>query len=120
VLGSLAASRYSSALRNLVAGLSGPQRTAARGSLAGALRTAASLPAGARRALELGSKTAFVDGIHLAVTGGAVLAFLAALIVFRYLPHSVAHQGAPNDALGALEDAAELGLGGVPPVFADK
>jgi len=120
VLGSLAASRYSSALRNLVTGLSGPQRAAARGSLAGALRTAASLPAGARRALELGSKTAFVDGIHLAVTGGAVLAFLAAIIVFRYLPHSVAHQAAPNDAIGALEDAAELGLGGVPPVFADK
>ena len=120
VLGSLAASRYSSALRNLVSGLSGPQRTAARGSLAGALRTAASLPTSARHALELGAKTAFVDGIHLAVTGGAVLAFMAAFIVFRYLPHSVAHQAAPNDALGALEDAAELGLGGVPPVFADK
>jgi EmrB/QacA subfamily drug resistance transporter len=120
VLGSLAASRYSSALRNLVSGLSGPQRTAARGSLAGALRTAASLPTSARHALELGAKTAFVDGIHLAVTGGAVLAFLAAIIVFRYLPHSVAHQAAPNDAIGALEDAAELGLGGVPPVFADK
>ena len=120
VLGSLAASRYSSALRNLVSGLSGPQRTAARGSLAGALRTAASLPATARHALELGAKTAFVDGIHVACTGGAVLAFLAAIIVFRYLPHTATHQGAPNDALEALEETAELGLGGVPPVFAEQ
>jgi hypothetical protein len=120
VLGSLAASRYSSDLRRLVSGLSSPLRTAARSSLAGALRTASGLPHAAGRALEVGSKTAFVDGIHLAVTAGAVLAFAAAFIVFRYLPSSVAHQAAPNDAVGALEDAAQLGLAGVPPVFADQ
>jgi EmrB/QacA subfamily drug resistance transporter len=120
VLGSLAASRYSSALRHLVSGLSSPLRVAARGSLAGALRVAATLPPLARRALEVGSKSAFVDGIHLAVTAGSILAFAAAFLVFRYLPDSVAHQAAPNDAVGALEDTAELGLGGVPPVFANE
>jgi Na+/melibiose symporter-like transporter len=119
VLGSLAASRYSSALGHALSGLSIPLRTAARGSLAGALRAAATLPPAARHALEVSSKSAFVDGIHLAVTAGAVLAFAAAFIVFRFLPHSVAHQAGPSDALGALEDTAELGLGGVPPVFAE-
>jgi EmrB/QacA subfamily drug resistance transporter len=120
VLGSLAASRYSSDLRRLVSGLSSPLRTAARSSLAGALRTASGLPHAAGRALEVHSKLAFVDGIHLAVSAGAALAFAAAFIVFRYLPSSVAHQAAPHTAVQALEDAAELGLAGVPPVFAEK
>ena len=119
VLGSLAASKYTSTLGRLVSGLTAPLRTAARGSLAGALRTAATLPPAARHALEVGSKYAFVDGIHLAVTGGAILAFGAAVIVFRFLPHTVTHQGAPHEALAALEETAELGLGGVPPVFAE-
>jgi hypothetical protein len=120
VLGSLAASRYSSALRHALTGVAAPLRAAARGSLAGALHVAAGLPPAARHALETGSKTAFVDGIHLACTGGAILAFAAAFIVFRYLPHSVAHQAGGTDPVAALEDAAELGLGGVPPVFADQ
>jgi EmrB/QacA subfamily drug resistance transporter len=120
VLGSLAASRYSSELRRLVSGLPSPLQTAARGSIAGAQRVASTLPHAAGRVLNVGAKVAFVDGIHLAVTVGALLAFVAAFIVFRFLPASVAHQAAPQTAVDALEDAAELGLGGVPPVFADQ
>ena len=58
-------------------------------------------------------------GIHLAVTIGAVLALVAAVIVFRYLPRHLAAEGAMHGPVEAMEDAAELGLAGIPPVFAD-
>jgi hypothetical protein len=57
--------------------------------------------------------------MHLAVLIGAALAAISAAIVFRYLPHSLAPEGALHGPIESLEDAAELGLGGVPPVFAD-
>ena len=57
--------------------------------------------------------------MHLAVLIGAALACISAGIVFRYLPHSLAPEGAMHGPLESFEDAAELGLGGVPPVFAD-
>ena len=40
--------------------------------------------------------------------------------MFRYLPHSLAPTGAMHGPLEAFEEAAELGLGGVPPVFSDE
>ena len=63
---------------------------------------------------------AFVSGIHLAVCVGAILALVSAAIVARYLPHSLAPEGAMHGPVEALEEAAELGLGGVPPVFSDQ
>ena len=69
--------------------------------------------------LTAGAEHAFVDGIHLAVTAGAILALSAAVLVWRYLPTAVAHEGAMESPVGAMEDAAELGIGGVPPLFAD-
>ncbi len=53
------------------------------------------------------------------MTAGAILALVAAVLVWRYLPAAVAHEGAMEGPLGAMEDAAELGIGGVPPLFAD-
>jgi EmrB/QacA subfamily drug resistance transporter len=119
VLGSVAASRYSSAVARLTVNLSPADQTSAQSSLAGALETAAKLPELAGRALSSGAQHAFVDGIHLAVTAGAALAFGAAVLVWRFLPAVVAHEGAMSGPVGSLEDAAELGLGGVPPIFAD-
>ena len=40
-------------------------------------------------------------------------------VVYRFLPHSLAPEGALRGPVESLEDAAELGLGGVPPAFAD-
>jgi hypothetical protein len=40
--------------------------------------------------------------------------------VYRYLPHSLAPEGAMHGPLEAFEEAAELGVGGVPPVFSDE
>jgi EmrB/QacA subfamily drug resistance transporter len=119
VLGSVAASRYSSGISHAVRRLSGPAQAAAKGSLAGALRVAEGLPALAGRALTLDSKSAFVDGIHLAVLAGAALCVISAIIVARYLPRVTDHDSAMHGPLEAAENAAELGLAGVPPVFAE-
>ncbi len=120
VLGSVAASRYSAGITSLTSSLSPADQTKAQSSLSGALEAAARLPEAAGRALTTGADLAFLDGIHLAVTAGAVLAFTAAVLVWRYLPHTVAHEGAMAGAIGAMEDVAELGIGGVPPIFADE
>ena len=44
----------------------------------------------------------------------------AAAIVLRYLPVHLAHEGAMHGAAGSVEDVAQLGLGGVLPVFDDE
>jgi hypothetical protein len=61
----------------------------------------------------------FVSGVHLASAAGAILAALSSVIVYRYLPRSLTAEGAMHGAVESLEDAATLGLGGTPPVFAD-
>ena len=40
-------------------------------------------------------------------------------IVYRYLPHTMGDEGAMHGAVESMEDAAELGLAGTPPIFAD-
>ena len=120
VLGSLAASRFGSGLTSATAGLSAVDRAAARTSLSGALQTAGHLPSAAAAQLSSAADHAFVSGIHFAAFGGAVLAGSAALGVLRFLPRHIAQHGAELTPVEALEDAAELGLAGVPPVFADK
>lgn len=120
VLGSFAASRYSSSLGKVIAKIPSSARAAARGSLAGALHVAAGLPGAARTLVGAAAKQAFVDGMHLAVIVGAVLAVVSAIIVLRFLPRVVAHEAPAHGALDAAEDAAQLGLAGVPPVFADE
>jgi Na+/melibiose symporter-like transporter len=120
VMGSVAASKYAGAIDRLTAGLGGPARQTARSSLAGALRVASQQPPAVGHALRQGAQSAFIDGIHFAVTLGAVLAWSAAVIVVRYLPKRIAHQGAARSATDAVENVMELGLGGVEPVFADQ
>ena len=68
----------------------------------------------------MSAQSAFVDGIHLAVFAGAILAAFSAGIVWRKLPHSLTPHGALHGPVEGLEEAATLGLGGVPPVFADE
>lgn len=118
VLGSVAASHYTNGVSHLVGRLSGADRAAAETSLAGALDTASHLPAAAARALTVGSQEAFIGGIHLAVTVGAILAAVSALIVYRYLPKHLGSEGAMHGPIESMEDMAELGLGGTPPIFA--
>jgi Na+/melibiose symporter-like transporter len=119
VLGSIAASRYRSQIASALGGLGAADRTSAKGSIAGALNVASSRDAPARSALTTAAHHAFMSGIHVAVLIGATLAVLSAGIVFRYLPHSLVPEGALHSALDSMEEAAELGLGGTPPIFAD-
>ena len=60
-----------------------------------------------------------MSGIHFAAITGAILGAAGALMVLRFLPRHIAQHGAEHGAVDALEDAAELGLAGIPPVFAD-
>jgi len=119
VLGSVAATKYTSHINRLTAALPLAARQKARTSLADAIAVANKLPKAAGRALTVGSQHAFLDGIHLAVLAGAILAMVSAVTVLRYLPEDLSHDGAGHGAAEAMEDAAELGIGGAPPVFAD-
>ena len=86
VLGSLAASRYSSALHPVLGSLPAAGQALARSGLAGALQAASVLPHAAAVRLTEGAESAFVSGFHLAVTMAAGLAVVASVIVYRYLP----------------------------------
>jgi Na+/melibiose symporter-like transporter len=118
VMGSVAATQYTSHLRHVTASLPAATRHAAQTSLADALDAANKLPKGAGHALTVGAQSAFIDGIHLAVIAGAILAGLAALIVLRNLPRQLSGASMHGPA-ESVEDTAELGLAGVEPVFAD-
>ncbi|MFN8051504.1 MAG: MFS transporter [Acidimicrobiales bacterium] len=109
VLGSLAASRYAHAIDQL-RGIPAAAKSAARDSLAGALGASAQLGGDAGTTLRNGAQSAFMDGLHLAVTGGAVLAAVAAVLVYRYLPAQtpmLATHGSV-DSFDAIDLAAEL------------
>lgn len=119
VMGSLAASQYATAVDSLTSALPAEAQEVASQSLAGALHVAGEIGGAAGQALSAGADAAFVDGVHLAVTVGAVLAAVAASLVLQFLPRVVTHAGAMHGAGESVEDVAELGLGGVPPIFAD-
>jgi EmrB/QacA subfamily drug resistance transporter len=120
VLGSVAASAFSSnlapALHRVPAGL----RSEAAASLAGALSVAARLPGAAGSTLAHAAQQAFVDGIHTASFLGGTLALVAAFVTARFLPRHISPEGAMHSPHEALENVAELGLGGVMPVFDDE
>ena len=119
ILGSIAASRYATQITPFVQGLSPADQASADGSISGALDVAAGLGTAAGDALTDAAQHAFLSGLHLAVLAAAALALLSAGLVLRYLPHSIGGSGAIHGALESIEDAAELGLGGTIPVFAD-
>jgi len=120
VMGSIAASQFTHALGKLTGGLSHASRERAGSSIAGAIHVADLLGGRAGATLRAGAEGAFLDGFHLSVTIGSCLCLFAAVLVFRYLPSTFAHEGAMHGGLESLEDAAQLGIAGVLPVFADE
>jgi Na+/melibiose symporter-like transporter len=91
VLGSLAATRYDNSLNHALTGLTAVERTKARSSLAGALNVADKLRTAPGRALTTAAQHSFVNGVHMAVTGGAILVGLSAIAVARWLPREFTH-----------------------------
>ncbi len=119
LMGSLAASRYAARLASVTARLPAHVKRQAKVSLSDALAAAAKLGGPSGNVLRVGAEHAFIDGIRLAVTAGAVLAVAAAMIVIRSLPHEAAHGTGAKSPLDAMEVTAELGLAGVEPAFED-
>ncbi len=121
VLGSVAASKYANTLAGPVKHLTPAQQASAQGSLADALHTASQLGPAAGKALTTAANNAFVDGVHLAVTVGAIMALFSAACVLKWLPRNLSHQeGAVSDPVEALEEAAEFGVAGGFPITADE
>jgi len=119
LMGSLAASRYTASLASVTAHLPTAVRVKANVSLADALSAADTLGGVPGALLRVGAEHAFIDGIQLAVTVGALFAAAAAVIVFRSLPRQAAHGAAAQGPVEAMEIAAEIGLAGVEPAFDD-
>ncbi len=105
VLGSLAASRYDRSLAPALHDLSAAARAQARSSLTGAFQAARGLPATRAHALVLAAERSFVSGVHLAVTGGALLVITSAFLVGRFLPRDLTHEHEPgvSEAIVAVE-----------------
>jgi EmrB/QacA subfamily drug resistance transporter len=119
VLGSVAASRYSSGIGPVLAELPAAKRGEAGTSLAAALQAASHLPTAAAERVTDAAEHAFMIGVHDAALTGAILAAVAAACVLRFLPRQITQHGALRGPVEATEDAAQLGVAGVPPIFAD-
>ena len=50
-----------------------------------------------------------MNGVHLAVTGGAILVGLSAFAVARWLPADLTHEGVMHGPVQALEDSESMG-----------
>ncbi len=113
VLGSLAASRYGNLISGFGNAIPAESQAAVQSSLAGALDAAKTLPPTQAQIVTSAAEHSFVSGIHFAVTVGAALAAIAAVVVYRYLPHIATHESTAE----SVEHMAELGVGGTLPVF---
>ncbi len=120
VMGSIAASQFANSVDSLTRGLSPALQARASASISGAIAVADSLGGKAGAALHVGADHAFLEGMHLSVTIGAVLCLISAWLVTRYLPRVLSHEGAMHGPVEAMEDVATLGIAGVPPIFADE
>ena len=89
-------------------------------SLADAQAAANNLGGAAGHALTIGANQAFIDGIQLAVTAGAILAVGAAIFVYRNLPSQAAHGTSMESPITAMEATAEVAIAGVEPAFAQS
>ena len=109
VLGSLAASHYSTALAAKIPA-DVPQRLVdiATSSVGAAVQFADRLGGAAGAALAAAARSAFVDAMQLAVLVGAVIAVVASGLVFRYMPHPAPAEQPPiSESPGAATDDAE-------------
>jgi MFS transporter, DHA2 family, integral membrane protein len=94
VLGSLLASKFTSALPASVLGLPAPARAAVRSSLGGALGVARSLPPAIGVPLEAAAKGAYVSAMSVSLVAAAAVAVAAAVMVRRFYPDKqVMHEG---------------------------
>jgi predicted MFS family arabinose efflux permease len=93
VLGSVVATHYSHSVAAAAnASLTGSAASEAKSSIASALDQAKTLPANAGKALTAAADHAFLGGMHIAAIAAGVLSAVAAVLVLRYLPHTLRHR----------------------------
>lgn len=93
VLGSLVAGRYGTKLVPALESLTGPLRSKAEESLAGALQSARQLGGAEGLRVSTIAREAYVSGMHLAGIVAGCVAFAAAVVVYKYLPSVQSHDG---------------------------
>jgi hypothetical protein len=101
VLGSLMASRYSSALHHRAAAMPKAMIAAADDSLGAALGMARSLGGAQGARLAAAARAAFVDATHVTLLVGAGVAAVGAYLIFRILPSNLGR-------LERVEDSDEV------------
>jgi MFS transporter, DHA2 family, multidrug resistance protein len=86
ILGSILSAGYRAGITPSLSVLPESVREVAGESIGSTQIAAAALPPGAREQLEAAAVDAFIGGMHAAATGSAIVAFLGALVVLRWLP----------------------------------
>jgi MFS transporter, DHA2 family, integral membrane protein len=118
ILGSIAASVYRSSLSPTMKTLPASIDERAGSSLAGAAQAATGLSSADAHALIAAAKEAFVDSMHVAALVGGVLAIIAVVAAFRFLPRELPEEGALSGPLHSFEASMEL-FGGMLPATVD-
>ncbi|MET0420377.1 MAG: DHA2 family efflux MFS transporter permease subunit [Acidimicrobiia bacterium] len=118
ILGSTAASVYRSSLAPTLKSLPAGIDERAGSSLAGAAQAATRLASDDALLLVEHARAAFVEAMHVAAFVGGVLALVAVLAAFRFLPRELPEQGALSGPLHSFEASVEL-FGGMLPATAD-
>ena len=99
VLGSIAASQYSSEIgHSFGARLPPERREAITSSLPTAISAAGRLPAAQAESVIDSAPHAFVGSVHFAVTAAAVLVIASAAIMWRFLPRQAEDAVEPKEA----------------------
>jgi EmrB/QacA subfamily drug resistance transporter len=111
VLGSLAASHYGHSVNRSIDLIPSGAQSDVRSSLASAIDASRTLAPAQANLVTSVARQAFVDGIHFAVSVGGVLALAAAVVVYRFLPHTATHE----TPVQAAERMAEVGIAGTLP-----
>lgn len=106
VLGSLVTSQYTAGVEGAVANLPGAAREAAEGSLGAVVALVDQGVVAADAPLVDVAKQAFVDGLGIAATVGAVIVALAAVAVKRYLPADRANPAVSGEPAPGAEPVA--------------
>jgi EmrB/QacA subfamily drug resistance transporter len=113
VMGSIASSQYVHKVDGLTRGLAPDVAAAARTSLADALEAAQHLPHAAREALTVGAQRAFLDGFHVTVAIGSVLALAAAAAVYRFLPRDLDDEATHHGATESMDEVNMVSVVGL-------
>ncbi len=110
VLGSLAASQYTSSLQESIGPVPGNVAAAAEASVGAAVQISSQIPGALGQGLADAARHAFVDAMGLALVVAGAVAFVASVLVGRYLPaRAAADERPPAEGAAAGVQAQPAG-----------